>query len=265
MRGSLGEKIGEGASAEVHAWAPGQVVKLFRSGASRRLHWHEAQMTHAVFAAGAPAPEVLGGRFGIVMSRFDGPTLLQLTRTGAVTRGQAGAILAALCRAVHKTPPPPGVLALRGWMDAWLRSAGGTLPAPIAPGILALIERLQPADELCHGDLHPGNVIMTAEGPRLVDWSGTVRAPAAYDLGISHILLTELAPEVADDPERPRAVNAAAQSEYARLAGMPPAALTAAIGPYLPIVCVLVLLGEAMPALRERLIQRVEATLRPED
>ena len=125
---------------------------------------------------------ILEGRFGIVLQRFDGPTLLQLTRSGAVTRGQAGAILAALCRAVHKTPPPPGVLSLRDWMDAWLRSAGGTLPAPIATGILALIERLQPGDELCHGDLHPGNVIMTAEGPRLVDWTGTVRAPAAYDL-----------------------------------------------------------------------------------
>ena len=269
MRGSLGEKIGEGASAEVHAWAPGQVVKLFKSGVSRRLGWHEAHMTDAVFAAGGPAPEVFGvvileGRLGIVLQHFDGPTLLQLTRTGAMTRGQAGATLAALCRAVHKTPPPPGVLSLRGWTDAWLRSASGTLPKPIAPGVLALIERLQPADELCHGDLHPGNVIMTAEGPRLVDWSGMVRAPAAYDLGISHILLTELAPEVADDPERPRAVNAAAQSEYARLAGLSPAALTAAIESYLPIVRVLIVLGGAMPALRERLLQRVEAALRPE-
>jgi Ser/Thr protein kinase RdoA (MazF antagonist) len=269
MRGSLGEKIGEGASADVHAWAPGQVVKLFRSGASRRLHWHEAQMTHAIFAAGAPAPEVFGvvileGRLGIVLSRFDGPTLLQLTRTGAMTRGQAGAILAALCRAVHKTSPPPGVLSLRGWADAWLRSASGQLPKHMAPGILALVERLQPGDELCHGDLHPGNVIMTAEGPRLVDWSGTVRAPAAYDLGISHILLTELAPEVVDDPERPRAVNSAVQSEYARQAGLSPAALAAAIESYLPIVRVLVLLGGAMPALRQRLLQRVEAALRPE-
>ena len=212
-------------------------------------------MTGAVFAAGAPAPEVFGevileGRFGIVLQRFDGPTLLQLSRSGAMTRGQAGAILADLCRAVHKTPPPPGVLSLRDWMDAWLRSAGGTLPEPIATGILALIERLQPADELCHGDLHPGNVIMTAEGPRLVDWSGAVRAPAAFDLAVGHILLTELAPEVADDPERPRAVNAAAQSEYARLAGMSPAALTAAMEPYLPIVRVLIVLGgrDACPA-----------------
>ncbi len=72
-------------------------------------------MTRAVFAAGGPAPEVLGevtldGRFGIVLPRLDGPTLLQASRTGAVTREQAGAILATLFHAVHKTPPPPDVL-----------------------------------------------------------------------------------------------------------------------------------------------------------
>src|SRR5258708_13099096 len=112
MRGSLGEKIGEGAAAEVHAWAPGQVVKLFRSGVSRRLGWHEAHMTDAVFAAGAPAPQVFGvvileGRLGIVLQRFDGPTLLQLTRTGAVTRRQAPPLPPPPSPALHTTPPPP--------------------------------------------------------------------------------------------------------------------------------------------------------------
>ena len=93
----------------------------------------------------------------------------------------------------------------------------------------------------------------------------TSSAPAALDLGVCHIFLSEIAPGLVDNPERPRAVNAAAQSEYARLAGLSPAALTAAVASYLPIVRVLVLLGGAMPALRERLIQRVEATLRSED
>src|SRR5262245_20781209 len=116
------------------------------------------------------------------------------------------------------------------------------------------------------GDLHPDNVIMTSDGPRLIDWIGAVRAPAAFDLAISHILLTELAPEVADDRERPRAVDAVMQSEYARLAGMSQAALTGAIEPYLPIVCVRVLVGPAgSAALRERLIQRFEEALRSED
>jgi hypothetical protein len=52
MRGSLGEKIGEGAMADIHAWAPGQVVKLYKAGRERRLGRHEAQMTRAAFAAG---------------------------------------------------------------------------------------------------------------------------------------------------------------------------------------------------------------------
>ena len=83
MRGSLGVKIGEGAFADVHAWAPGQVVKLFKAGVPRRVPWHEARMIRAVFApAAGPAPEVfdevtLEERFGIVLRRLDGPTLLQ--------------------------------------------------------------------------------------------------------------------------------------------------------------------------------------------
>jgi aminoglycoside phosphotransferase (APT) family kinase protein len=227
-------------------------------------------MTDAVFAAGAPAPEVFGvvmleGRFGLVLQRFEGPTLLQLTRSGAVTRGQAGAILANLCLAVRNTPPPAAMISLRSWVDAWVRSASGTLPEHIATGVLALAERLQPGDELCHGDLHPGNVIVTAEGPRLVDWSGPVRAPAGWDLAVSHIVLTELAAEVSDNPERPRAVNDAAQSEYARLTGVSPPTLVAAIEAYLPIVRVLVIISGVMPSLRERLLQRVEAALRPKD
>jgi hypothetical protein len=271
MPGSLGEKIGEGAFSDVHAWAPGQVVKLFKASVPRRLSWWEARMTRAVFAAGGPALEVLDevtveGRFGMVLSRLEGPTLLQLSRSSAMTREQTGAILATLAISVHKIAPPPDVISLRDSMDGSLLFSGGIVPKHIATGILALIERLQPGDGLCHGDLHPDNVIMTADGPRLIDWIGAVRAPAAFDLAISHIVLSELAPEVANDPERPRAVNAAAQSEYARLAGMSQAALTAAIEPYLPIVRLRVLFGPAgSAALRERLIQRIDAALRSED
>ena len=269
MRGTLGQKIGQDAQADVHVWAPGQVVKLFKAGTPRRVTWWEARMTRAVFAAGAPALEVLDevtleGRFGIVMRHLDGPTLLFLSRSGAMTPEQTGAILAALCISVHKTPPPPEVFCLRDRMDSALRH--GTLPRHIATGILSLIERLEPGDGLCHGDVHPGNVIMTADGPRLIDWIGATRAPAGLDLASCHVINSEIAPETVDDPDRPRANNAAMQSEYARLAGTSPAALTAAMEPYLPIIRVFLLLGPAGgPALRERLLQRIEADLRSED
>lgn len=270
MQGSLGEKIGEGAFAEIHAWAPGQVVKLFRAGASRRFGRHELRMTRAVLAAGLPAPEVFGevtldGRFGIVLQRLDGPTLWQLSRTGAVTFEQAGAIVAALAMSVHNSPPPPEVLSLRAYMEDAVRLDDGKLPKHIVTDVLALIDRLPPGDGLCHCDLSPGNVIMTAEGPKLVDWTFAMRAPAAVDLAFLHVILSELAPEITGNPEHPRATNAAAQSGYARLAGMSLAELTAAMAPYLPIVRSFVVLGDVVPHLRERLIQRIEAGLRPED
>lgn len=271
MQGLLGEKIGEGVFSEVYAWAPGQIVKLSRPGIPQWVVQHETQMTRAVFAAGGPAPEVLGevtldGRFGIVLPRLDGPTLLQAMHTGAITREQAGAILAALCLAVHKTRPPPDALSLRQAMDARLRFAGGLVPERIVTGVLALIEHLAPHDVLCHSDLHPGNVIMTAQGPRLIDWLGAARAPAAYEIAQCHVLTAELDLEYADDPER-APVSSALQAEYARLAGITPAALTSAMQPYLPIVRVFLLLSGArhdLPDVRERLLRRVEAALSPE-
>jgi Ser/Thr protein kinase RdoA (MazF antagonist) len=273
MRGSLGEKINQGGTADIHAWAPGQVVKLFKKGFPPELGQQETRMTQAVFAAGAPAPEVfgevtLGGRFGIVLGRLDGPTLLQATRSGAVTFAQAGAILASLGLSVHRMPPPPEAFPLRRWMDTAFRDSGDIVPKPIVSGALALIDRLeQPGDGLCHGDIHPGNVIMTADGPRLIDWTFAIRAPAALDHGCTHISLTEFALDVTDNPKRPPAVNAAAQSEYARLSDEPVTALRQTMETWLPIAIVryFLLMGGPTSERWRRMMQRAEAALRPRD
>lgn len=266
MPGYPGEKIGEGAHAEVHAWGPGQVVKLFRPGVRRRIALHESRMTRAVFAAGIPAPEVFDevtveGRHGIVLERLDGPTLMQLSRTSAMTHEQVGTILATLAISVHKTPPPPDMLRLCDDLDARLRLSDAGLPEHIIRGVGSLMARLEPADGLCHGDLHSGNVIMTAEGAKVIDWTGATRAPAAFDLATSQVVLSEIAPGIVPDPDRPRAINAAFQAAYARLSGISPEALAASIEAYLPVARILALLTGAAPGQRDALIQHLEASL----
>jgi len=265
-----GAKIGEGAFAEVYAWAPGQVIKLFRAGVSGRLIRHEARMTRAVFAAGAPAPEMLGevvleGRSGLVLSRLEGPTLMQRSRTGAMTPAETGAVLATLAQQLHRTPAPAALPSLRDWLAANFQGAGERIPAPIATGLLSLIDGLPAGDALCHSDLHPGNVIMTAQGPGLIDWFGAVRAPAAHDLGLCEILLTEIVADRVADPERPRAVFAALKSDYARLAGLSPEALSSAAARFLPMGCGLVLLAGVSPSEKARLIRRIEDALEARD
>jgi len=77
-----------------------------------------------------------------VLSRLDGPTLLQLLRTRAMTPEQAGAVLAALSISFHKTPPPLDVISLRDLIHALLQSPGNLLPKHLATGVLALFESL---------------------------------------------------------------------------------------------------------------------------
>lgn len=55
-------------------------------------------------------------------------------------------------------------------------------------GLAAVVERhpgwrrTRPADDVvCHGDVHPGNVVQTAAGPVLVDWDLLCRAPRGWD------------------------------------------------------------------------------------
>ncbi|MHC2336269.1 hypothetical protein [Bradyrhizobium sp. USDA 4454] len=151
MQGSLEEKVGEGAFSEAYASAPGRVEKLFKAGVSHLVGQHEVRMLRVVHAAGVPVPPVFGevtlhGRFGIVLERLDGPTLWHLSRTGAVTFEQAGAIVPALPMSLHKTSPPPEVVSMREC---------DKVPKNIAAEILALIDRLSPGGRLCHCDLSP--------------------------------------------------------------------------------------------------------------
>ena len=153
MAGSLGEKLGDGSMADVHAWAPGQVIKLYRAGIPGRICRWEAHMTRAVFAAGGSAPEVLDevkveGRRGMVLPRLEGPTLAQLVLTDAISPHEAGAILARLALSVHQTPTPAEVFSLRDYMEISLRLPDVAMPEIIAGGVLALIDQLPQDDRL---------------------------------------------------------------------------------------------------------------------
>ena len=42
---------------------------------------------------------------------------------------------------------------------------------------------------LCHGDLHPSNVILTVDGPMVVDWFDTGRGDPIADIARSTLLM----------------------------------------------------------------------------
>jgi hypothetical protein len=64
------------------------------------------------------------------------------------------------------------------------------IDAPALAGLRAAIdraagwaERARPTAVVCHGDVHPGNVLPTADGPVLLDWDLRCLGPVAWDHG----------------------------------------------------------------------------------
>lgn len=58
MTGDIGQPIAYGRTAEIYAWHPGQVLKLFYDWFKLENIEKEARITQAVHASGLPVPAV---------------------------------------------------------------------------------------------------------------------------------------------------------------------------------------------------------------
>lgn len=85
--------------------------------------------------------------------------------------------------------PTPSPASFPWWnFDRLLADVSSVLDPLARGGIEAVLERWSewadwdPADAVvCHGDVHPGNVIMTGGGPIVIDWDLLCLAPAGWD------------------------------------------------------------------------------------
>ena len=100
-------------------------------------------------------------------------------------------------RRVHETDPSslprsvplPSPTAFPWWdFDALLERAEPALDEAARRGLRAAIDRHRGWKEfdevvVCHGDVHPGNVLVGADGPVLCDWDLLCLAPPGWDHG----------------------------------------------------------------------------------
>jgi aminoglycoside phosphotransferase (APT) family kinase protein len=187
------KKIGEGREAEIFAWKPGAVLKLYRNPERVRSMEVERAAVTAARAASAPVPAALGsvqidGRPGLILERADGLDLLTaLDRRPWLLLG-AGETMARCHAALHETRAPGVLPALKELVASALQRSP-LIPTPFRDHALAAIERLPDEDRLCHGDFHPGNIIMAARGPVIIDWAGSTRGDPHADVALSLLLL----------------------------------------------------------------------------
>jgi aminoglycoside phosphotransferase (APT) family kinase protein len=178
------ELLGRGRDADVFALDGNRVLRRYRD-AGRSAEREAAVMAYAR-SAGLPVPEVFDVQGAdLVLERVVGPTMTAALARRPWTLAAQARVLAGLHRAVHDVPAPD-----------WL--AG-----PFGGG-----------DALLHLDLHPENVLMTADGPVVIDWTNAARGPAEVDVADAWLVVSAGS---VPGGRLQAAVVGAAQGTFARL------------------------------------------------
>jgi Ser/Thr protein kinase RdoA (MazF antagonist) len=192
----LGPKLATGGSADIFAWGERQVIKRFRRGTPPAAAMQEAACTRAARDAGAPAPETsdvvqTDGHVALIFERITGSSLLEALFTGVqdpVSVGRSLGLLHAGLHTLRSVQLPE--------QHERLREALARVPFDdlARQRIASTLERLPFGDSVCHGDFHPGNVLLTAAGPMLIDWYDATRGCPVADVAQTSLLLLHAEP-----------------------------------------------------------------------
>lgn len=198
MELSPGERLGIGRGAEVFACGEGRVLKLLRN--PEDAHWltQEAAAQRAAIAAGIRAPQVFDlvehdGRPGLLMERIEGPDGLTLFDKEPWRVWEIGKLVGRLHTTLSVVTAPADIPSMRDFMRHDI-STSDRVPAAARQRLLKILEGLPESSQLCHMDFHPGNVMVTADGPVIIDFASARRGDHIADHVKSLILLEASSP-----------------------------------------------------------------------
>jgi aminoglycoside phosphotransferase (APT) family kinase protein len=180
-----GPPIGSGRNADVYDIGGGRVLRRYRDGRGQDSVAAEAAVMEHARAHGVPVPEVFQVRESeIVMERAAGPTMLEALFRRPWTVRRWARQLADLHVLVHAVPALDRLPAPFDGLGGEGREGGQSSQSSQSG------QSGQGREEvLLHRDLHPHNVIMTAAGPRIIDWEGAARGPAAADVAMTWVIV----------------------------------------------------------------------------
>jgi aminoglycoside phosphotransferase (APT) family kinase protein len=189
----LGEVVARGSRSVVHAYGRGAVVKVPKPATPAGWILAEAKHAEAARTVGAPAPRLLGiedvfGRPASVWQRVDGPSLWEQVVDDPHRSGALGRALADVQLALFGLVPPVTLPDQRDRLTSKIRWSAANVDVSLSAALPLLPERAD-APRLCHGDLHPSNVIVSREGPVLVDWFDASRGDRVADVARSCLTL----------------------------------------------------------------------------
>ncbi len=165
-------------------------LKVFDEDFSKADVLNEALNQARVEETGLNIPKVsevtkTDGKWTIVSDYIKGKTLAELMRENPGNKDEYMDFFVELQLEMHsKTCPLLGKL--RDKMDR--KIAQTDLTATVRYDLHTRLEAMPKHNKLCHGDFNPSNIIVSDDGPYIIDWSHATQGNASADAARTYLL-----------------------------------------------------------------------------
>jgi Ser/Thr protein kinase RdoA (MazF antagonist) len=186
-----GSIIGVGNTATVYDWEPNKVIKLFNSGYPKNSVEREYHNAVVLQDKKFSKPLVydlikVDNQYGIVYDKLQGESLLDsLLQTQNIN--ESAKILADLHQEILQNDIQD-VPDYKDFLRHNLERVSWT-SLKEKEKIFHMLNALPDGTTLCHGDFHPGNVILTPEKPVVIDFMNICRGDYYYDVARTVFLI----------------------------------------------------------------------------
>ena len=191
--------IGEGRESEVYLWGKNQILKLFRTDVSEERIDFEYEASELVQKHYEHAPKVFGkievnDRRGILYEFIDGKTMNEKIMNYKLRIRKFGKCLGTLHAKLHKQKTSK-IRSQKLYFEKRIRNTS-LLTNSQKEIIINYLHSLKDGKSLCHGDLHPDNVLVSHKAPFVIDWSNlTIGNPHADIARTTYLLKKSYDPD----------------------------------------------------------------------
>jgi hypothetical protein len=174
MNKVLGKPLALGRTAEIFAWEEGKVIKLFFDWFELGDIQFEQKLNTNIHASGLPVPapgEIIrvNGRNGLIYTRIDGLNMWETLGQQPLRLMEFARRTAKLQAEMHANPTRPNIPSQRYRLENKLKHAE-ILPQTLKDSALVQLAQLPDGESICHGDFHPGNILITGKRAVIIDW-----------------------------------------------------------------------------------------------
>ncbi|MDT8717517.1 phosphotransferase [Clostridium sp. 19966] len=185
--------IAKGGQADIYELDKGRVIRVLRNRHEEEQLKTEMSVMNSLREKGKAVPEVyeylkIDERPALIMEKLNGISMLEaITKKPLYILKQAEK-LAKLHMETSDSAEGLELISINA-RAAYLIKNSSLFSEDIKKFILDILEKMPEENDICHGDFHPGNIIIMGDKYYVIDWFGATKGKKLSDIAHTYIIL----------------------------------------------------------------------------